>query len=109
MYTDIYLKFTDEAEANSVLYTVTPAVMELDEEGNETSEVLAEAVIKANYANIDVIGAIYEPTAEVDADGYPVMVAKEGWHVNVRVVGDENATPLQPFSVVPTLPRRIWG
>lgn len=100
---DYYLKFADEEEATSVLYTVTPAVV------NEETIVVSEETVKPNYANIDVLGVIYEPTAEVDADGYPVLIARDGWHVNVRVVGDEDETPLQPFSVVPNLPRRIWG
>ena len=55
MFTDFYLAFADEAEANSVLYTVTPE--EVDEDGN----VIAEASTKPNFQNIDVIGTVYEP------------------------------------------------
>jgi hypothetical protein len=96
--TDFYLKFSDKAQADSVLYTTTPAV--LDEEG----AVVAEEQVTPNYANIDVLGTIYSTAAEGEEP-----VALDGYHVNVRVVGSEDAQALAPFSVLPTLPRRIWG
>lgn len=102
--TDFYLKFASEEEARTVLYTVTPAVT--DEDGT----VLAEESIKPNYANIDVIGVIYNNDAFiVEEEEVISATAKEGWHVNVRVVGGENSDALQAYSVVPTQPRRIWG
>lgn len=99
---DFYLKFTDEAEANSVLYILHPEVA--DEEGTVTTE----AYTTANYANISTIGIIYKPTGETDAEGSPVMAALDGWHVNVRVV-DEDSAPLEPYAVTPTMPVRVWG
>ena len=53
---DMYLKFTDEAQASEAL------------EGYEGS--------------IDVIGVIYERIGGTDEE--PVMKAVPGWHVNVR-------------------------
>ena len=53
MYTDLYLKFADEAEANSVLYTVHPETV--DEDGVTVSE----EYTTPNYQNIDVLGVIY--------------------------------------------------
>jgi len=100
--TDLYLKFTDEAESRTVLYTQVPT--EWDEEGEPTAW-----YEQANYANIDVIGVIYEPQEIVDPENPPEPVALEGWHVNVRVVGNEDASPLEPFAVVPASPRRVWG
>ena len=101
--TDLYLKFSDEAEANSVLYTEVPT--EWDEEGEPIAW-----VSQANYANIDVIGTIFEG-GEWDAEGEVITepVALEGWHVNVRVIAGEDGEPLQQFSVVPQNPRRVWG
>ena len=99
--TDLYLKFTDEAEATSVLYTQEPTAW--DEQGNVTATEPRQA-----YANISTIGIIYKPTGETDAEGNPVMASLDGWHVNVRVVG-EDATALEAFSVTPTLPVRVWG
>ena len=78
--TDLYLKFTDEAEATATL---------------------------ENYkGSIDVIGIIYERTGGTDDE--PVMTALSGWHVNVRSVG-EDTTALQAFQVYPTLPQRVWA
>lgn len=98
---DLYLKFTDEAAATAVLYTQEPTAC--DEDGNVTATEPRQA-----YANISTIGVIYKPTGETDAEGNPVMVALDGWHVNVRVV-DEDPTPLEAFAVTPTLPVRVWG
>lgn len=89
--TDYYLKFTNEVKAKAVLYDVETEV--------------------PNYANIDTIGIIYKPTGEVlqGEDGkYLEMAPLEGWHVNVRLAG-EDATALEPFLVKPTTPIRIWG
>jgi hypothetical protein len=100
---DLYLKFTDQTQANSVLYTKVPTAW--DEEGEPT-----EWYEQPNYANIDVIGVIYEG-GEWDEDGEVVTepVALDGWHVNVRVVSAESAEPLFPFAVTPEHPRRVWG
>lgn len=98
---DLYLKFTDEAEATAVLYTQKPTAW--DEQGNVTATEPRQA-----YANISTIGIIYKPTGETDAEGNPVMAALEGWHVNVRVVG-EDATALEAFAVTPNLPVRVWA
>jgi hypothetical protein len=88
--TDLYLKFTDEAEATAVLYTQEPTAW--DEEGNVTATEPRQA-----YANISTIGVIYKDEQPLD-----------GWHVNVRVVG-EDATALEAFAITPTLPVRVWG
>jgi hypothetical protein len=102
MYQDFYTRFSDEATANAILYTTTPAV--LDEEGNE---VQAEYTTP-NYINIDVLGVLYEKPPEPTPEDY-VPVALEGWHVNVRVMPGEDASALEAYSIVPTMPRRVWG
>lgn len=98
MWTDLYLKFADEAQANSVLYTTDTV---LDEEGNVISE-----TVKPNYMNIDTIGVIYQPQEDPEVEPVPY----DGWHVNVRVLATEDAAPLQPFSIDPQpYPMRVWG
>ena len=102
MYTDLYLRFADEAEANSVLYTTDTV---LDEEGNVVSE-----TVKPNYMNIDTIGVIYEPQPIPDPENPPTPIPYDGWFVNVRVLATEDATPLQPFSIDPQpYPIRVWA
>ena len=96
---DFYLKFTDEAEAQSVLYTKVPTAW--DDEGEPT-----EFYFKPNYANIDTIGVIYQPQEDPDVEPVPY----DGWFVNVRVVSGEDAAPLEPFSIDPQpYPMRVWG
>lgn len=98
MWTDLYLKFADEAEAKSVLYTTDTVV---DEEGNVVSE-----TVKQNYMNIDTIGVIYQPQEDPDEEPVPY----DGWFVNVRVLATEDASPLEPFSIDPQpYPMRVWG
>lgn len=92
---DFYLKFANEAEAHDALYTITPK--QADEEGN----IVSEEYVTPNFMNIDVIGIIYtkEETPQ----------PTEGWHVNVRVVGDEDASSLEKFRVFPDSPNRVWA
>lgn len=103
MYTDLYLKFTNEAQANSLLYSDIPSAF--DAEGNPT-----EFTKQANFMNIDVLGVLYEG-GEWDEEGNVVTepTQLEGWHVNIRVLPNEDATALEEFAVVPTIPRRVWA
>jgi len=104
--TDLYLKFTDEAESRTVLYRIEGAVEADPENGVEA----VEGYEVANYQNIDTIGVIYEPQEIVDPENPPEPVPYEGWFVNVRVVGNENSEPLEPFSIDPQpYPMRVWG
>ena len=98
---DYYLKFPDEARADSFLYTT---ILEVTD---ELGGVVQEGSVKPNFQNIDTIGTIYT-TPPVDAPEDYVPVALDGYHVNVRVI-DEDATALISYSVVPTVPRRVWG
>jgi septum formation inhibitor-activating ATPase MinD len=103
MWTDLYLKFADEAESIAVLYTKTP--IKWDEEGEPI-----EWQTTPNYMNIDVLGVLYEKQEVVDPENPPEPVPYDGWFVNVRVVAGEDASPLEPFSIDPQpYPMRVWG
>jgi hypothetical protein len=100
MYTDYFLKFADEAEANAALY---------DEQTNVQGDVV-ETVLVPKYAAIDVIGTIYKPTGKMltTPEGeVPEMAPLEGWHVNVRHTGE--APELEAFRVFPATPSRMWA
>jgi hypothetical protein len=103
MYTDLYLLFADEAEADAILYTLHPE--EVDEEG----VIIVEAYTTPNYANIDTLGILYVEQPIPDPENPPEPIPEDGWHVNVRLVDGEDAAPLEPFCVHPTVPRRVWG
>jgi hypothetical protein len=100
---DLYLRFDSEAQANEYLYTQVPT--EFDEDGEPIAW-----YSQPNFANIDVIGVIYEPQEIVDPENPPEPVPYDGWFVNVRVVAGEDAEPLEPFSIDPQpYPMRVWG
>lgn len=99
--TDLYLKFDTEAQATEYLYTQVPT--EYDEEGEPIAW-----VSQPNFANIDTIGVIYENQPIPDPENPPEPVPMEGWHVNVRLIG-EDGSALEPFKVEPEHPRRVWG
>lgn len=105
MATPYYLAFQDETEANSVLYTTTPEVV--DEDGN----ILVEASVTPNYANISVLGTVYEPAPiPIPEDYVPVPYPEPNWGVNVLVLDDEDAEPLKAYMVEPwPFPMRIWA
>lgn len=82
-YGDMYLRFTDEAEATAALTDYT--------------------------GSIDIIGVIYKPTGvmiETDEGEVPEMAAVDGWHVNTR---GPMLEALLPHSVEPAHPVRVWA
>ena len=100
MYTDYFLKFADQAEADSVLF---------DEQTNVQGDVV-EPVKVPKFAAVDVIGVIWKPTGKVltTTEGeVPEMAPLEGWHVNVRHTAD--APELAPYKVIPKAPVRGWA
>jgi hypothetical protein len=85
---DIYLSFTDEAEANLVLYTDDVA----------------------NYQNIDVIGTVYQRPPEPTPENYvPTPYPAPNFGVNIRLMDDEDIEPLKPYIIQPKHPIRVWA
>jgi hypothetical protein len=103
--TPYYLAFQDEIEANSVLYTTHPEVVDID--GN----VVVEAYTTPNYANISVIGTVYEPAPIPTLEDYvPVPYPAPNWGVNVLVIEGEDAAPIEAYAVQPwPFPMRVWA
>jgi hypothetical protein len=103
MYTDYFLKFTDEAEANAALFT---------EQTNVQDDVV-ETVLVPKYAAVDVVGTIYKPTGKLlpaeDESGEAVdeMAPIDGWHVNVRHT--DEAPELDAYKVEVKTPARMWA
>jgi hypothetical protein len=106
---DYLLKFTDEEQANSVLFTKVPTAWSESVADDEPPEP-TEWMDKPNYDNIDIIGTIYKPTGEVEMVEdmeVPVMAAVDGYHVNVRNYSE--APELDAYVVVPTNQYRTWA
>lgn len=121
MYIDYHLKFADEAEARAVLYRMVypdPAPWDVEaaeaaaeESGRQAIVVKTEPYEVANFANIDVIGTIWKPSGKMlqtDEGEVAEMAPIPGWHVNVRVVG-EDASALEAYRVFPATPNRVWA
>jgi hypothetical protein len=98
---DFYLKLANEAAMTTVLSDFYNA----DEFVPNTS----------NYA-IDVVGTLSEPTGNTLTDDndmeYPEMQDLDGWHVNIRLIGDEVREAVEALDethgVTPSAPQRIW-
>ena len=89
MYADYFLKFASQAEADAILFTTHPEVV--DDEGKVT----AESYQTPNFQNIDVIGPFEDDAA---------------YHVNVRLVlGAESPEAFAGYEVFPAAPRRVWA
>ena len=94
MYADYFLKFANQAEAEAILFTTHPEVVDAD------GTVTAEAYQTPNFQNIDLIGTLYHD------DGEPY----EGYHANVRLVlGAESPEAFAGYEVFPAAPRRVWA
>ena len=100
MYIDFHLRFTDQAEADAVLFDSREIV-----DGD-----VVQTVKTPKYAAIDVIGTIHKPTGKMltTTEGeVPEMASVEGWHVNVRHTTE--APELAPHQVFPQAPERGWA
>jgi len=103
MYTDFFLKFADEADANAALF---------DEQTHVDGDTV-ETVKIPRYAAVDVIGVIYKPTGKMlpaedeSGDAVDEMAPIDGWHVNVRHT--DEAPELEAFRVFPQTPSRMWA
>ena len=117
---DFYLKLTSEAEMPAVLsaFYQQDYVTNVDDEGVETQVADGDPYMVTHthdYA-IDVVGVIHEPTGVTltDSEGmdYPEMAAVDGWHVNIRLVGDAMRETVEALDathgVTPNSPSRVW-
>ena len=101
MYQDFMLRFTDQAEADAVLFT----------EQTNVQDDIVETVKVPKYAAVDVIGVIYKPTGKLlpseNGDAVEEMAPLDVWHVNVRHTAD--APELAAYQVQPKQPQRGWA
>jgi hypothetical protein len=120
--TDFYLKLASEADMPAVLadfYRQDTTTLVDDETGEETVINVGDPYLvpfTPDYA-IDVVGVINKPTGVMLTDPagneYPEMAPIDGWHVNLRIMGDArraDAEALTSYIVDPTpvTPFCIW-
>ena len=117
---DFYLKLSAESDMPTVLadFYRQDYVTNVDDEGIETQVADGDPYLVAHshdYA-IDVVGVIQEPTGTMltDDEGneYPETAPVDGWHVNVRLVGDAMRETVEALDashgVTPNSPSRVW-
>lgn len=118
---DFYIKLASEAQMPEVFadfykQEFTSVINEETGEETLTPEGDPYLVTHAHDYAIDVIGTLHEPTGTMltDEEGnqYPQMAPIEGWHVNVRLVGDTKREAVEAinttYGVVPNSPSRVW-
>lgn len=72
-----------------------------------------DSVISHATASLDWVGTLHRETGEVAiseaGDQFPLMVAIDGYHVNVRTTNQELADKLKSIAVVVATPSRVWA
>lgn len=119
--TDFYLKLASEADMPTALaafYKQDYTTIVDPETGEESTQVEGDPYLVQTTADytIDIVGTIHEPTGNTltDADGneYPEMASLDGWHVNLRLSGDNKRADAEALDtahgVTPTTPKRVW-
>jgi len=109
-YTDLYLKFKDEAEMRSVLFEKVPTAWDNTDQENPIE---TEWEMRQRYRNTDIINLIATKDATIDPESGEIITEAEyapGFHVNVRAVG-EDTSALEEFKVnpEPNTPARVWA
>lgn len=112
MFTDLYLRFDTPEQADAVLFKTETLPEPESPEEIDGRQRIKRYVNRALFRNTDVIGVISRPTGqmvEVDGVSVPEMAPLPGWHVNVRLLPDEDGSALAPYSVTPSAPMRVWA
>ena len=107
-FQDYYLKFADEAEADSVLFTEVP--VEWDN-SDPDDPIPTKWETRQNFRNTDVLPKVVLTPATFDDEGNELTppVFEEGYFANVRLLSDEDGETLEPFAVEPEAPQRVWA
>ena len=107
-YTDLYLKFADKAEADSVLYTEVPIEWDNTDPDNPVPTKYERV---QNFRNTDILPKVVLTPATFDSEGNELTppVYEDDWFVNVRLLGNEDGSTLEPFRVEPAHPQRVWA
>jgi len=120
---DFYIRLNSEVDTLTALaafcHQDTQTTVD-DETGEETVTNVGEQYLVTtthDYA-IDVVGTIYKPTGEmlVDDEGneYPETAPLDGWHLNIRLIGDARRADVEALSNYfvdpePVTPARAWA
>ena len=112
-YTDLYLKFKDEAEMRSVLFEKVPTKFE-DATEPDGEPIPVEFEERQIFRNTDLINLIATKDATIDPESGEIITEAEyaeGFHVNVRALPNEDCSVLENYKVnpEPNTPARVWA
>tara|TARA_R110002050_G_scaffold120915_1_gene239143 strand:- start:974 stop:1303 length:330 start_codon:yes stop_codon:yes gene_type:complete len=107
-FTDYYLKFSDQTEADSVLFTEVPIEWDNSDPDNPVPTKWEK---RQNFKNTDILPKVVEIPATFDSEGNELTppVYEEGYFANVRLLSDEDGSSMDSFKVEPEHPQRIWA
>ena len=118
---DFYIRLNSEADLPTVFadFYKQDYVTVVDEETGESSQVADGDPYLVTHTHdyaIDLVGTIYEPTGNTltDDEGneYPETAPLDGYHVNVRLMGDARRADVEAINVTygatPNSPSRVW-
>jgi len=119
--TDFYIKLNSEADLPTAFaaFYKQDYVTVVDEETGESTQTPEGDPYLVTHTHdyaIDLVGIIHEPTGNMltDDEGneYPETAPVDGWHVNVRLVGDgrrEDAEAIDAaYGLIPNSPSRVF-
>lgn len=119
---DFYLKLASEADLPTALaafYKQDYTTIVDPETGEESTQLEGGPYLvmhTADYA-IDLVGTIMKATGNTltDAEGfeYPEMAPLDGYHINIRIMGDGRRADVEALSAYfvnpePVTPARVW-
>ena len=107
-YTDLYLKFENEEQMRSVLFEKVPTEWDQSDPENPIATAWEERQL---YRNTDLINLIATKDATIDPESGDIITEAEyaeGFHVNIRAVG-EDTSALEDYKVEPNTPARVWA
>ena len=95
-FTDLYLKFKDEAEMRSVLFEKVPTKFE-DSTDPDGEPIAIEFEEQKRFKNTDIVGLIVDTPAELDEEGEITSEATyvDGVHVNLSLI--HISEPTRPY------------
>ena len=97
--------WTETLEEGDVILETKVGITTVDDPDTTVIELVPK------YSNISVLGTVYEPAPIPTPEDYvPEPYPAPNYGVNVLVLDSEDATPLEPYAVMPTpFPMRIWA
>ena len=119
--TDYFIKLNSEADLPTAFaaFYQQDYVTVVDEETSESTQTPEGEPYLVTHTHdyaIDLVGVIYEPTGNMltDDEGneYPETAPVDGWHVNIRLVGDARREDVEAidavYGLIPNSPSRVF-